>query len=152
MTAGDGLDGGTPPAGTPSLEPLISGASEVPDVSEGPGTPEIPGVPEGAGAPEIPGVPEGPGAPEIPGVPEGAGTPEAPRLPEDAGASEASDVPEGLGASGASGGRPATAVLALHHAAKSFGAVRAVTDGTIDLTPAKRTHWWARTAPASPRW
>ena len=95
--------------------------------------PEIPGVPEGAGAPEVPGVPEGAGVPEIPGVPEGAGTPEAPGLPEDAGAAEASDVPEGLGASGASGGRPATAVLALYHAAKSFGAVRAVTDGTIDL-------------------
>ena len=105
--------------------------SEISGLPDGSGTPEASGMPEGVGTPETPGMPEGAGTPETPGVPEGAGTPETPGVPESASAPEASD--EGLSASGASGARPATAVLALHHAAKSFGAVRAVTDGTIDL-------------------
>jgi rhamnose transport system ATP-binding protein len=90
VTAGDGHDGATPPAGTPSEEPRESrapGASAVPTSSP---------------------------APEVTGAPQAAGVPE-PATPE------------------ASGAHPSTPVLALHRATKSFGAVRAVTDGTIGL-------------------
>ena len=97
MTAGDGHDGATPPAGTPSQEPRESTA------------PEAAGLPTASGAPEVTGVPEPADMPESAGSPDPAGMPEA------------------------AGAHPSTPVLALHGATKSFGAVRAVTDGTIDL-------------------
>ena len=59
--------------------------------------------------------------------------PQEPGAPEPPDTLEPPDAPEGIRGSESSRARPAAAVLALHHAAKSFGAVRAVTDGTIDL-------------------
>ncbi len=46
------------------------------------------------------------------------------------GVREGTGAREGISAPGAAGAPPATAILALHHVTKSFGAVRAVTDGT----------------------
>ena len=48
-------------------------------------------------------------------------------------------------------GNPEAPLLSLEHAEKSFGAVRALEDGTSSCTPARCTRSWARTAPASRR-
>ena len=50
------------------------------------------------------------------------------------------------------GSRSDTPLLELVHATKSFGAVKALEDGSVRSTPAKRTRWSARTAPESRRW
>ena len=47
---------------------------------------------------------------------------------------------------------PEGPVLVLRHAAKSFGAVQALVDGSIELYPGEVTPWSARTARASRRW
>ena len=43
-------------------------------------------------------------------------------------------------------------VLALRHAAKAFGAVQALADGSIELYPERPTGWSGRTARGSRRW
>ena len=53
---------------------------------------------------------------------------------------------------GSEGAHAEEPVLVLRHAAKSFGAVQALVDGSIELYPGRRTPWSARTARASPRW
>jgi rhamnose transport system ATP-binding protein len=107
VTAGDGHDRGIPSPGTPAPQ-APSPATEPP--APGPAAPE-PRAPE---PPAPPATPAGPAA-----TPAGPGPAATPAGPGPA----AGTPPEPSG----------PPVLALHGATKSFGAVRAVTDGTIDL-------------------